>query len=79
MKLLKNLVKTVDKLPKLAKIILCLPFLDIAWAIYRIVKGVVKKDALGVIIGVIWVVGGCTVTWVFDLITTVLYGHPKLA
>ena len=79
MKLLKNLVKTVDKLPKLAKIILCLPFLDIVWAIYRIVKGVVKKDALGVIIGVIWVVGGCTVTWVFDLITTVLYGHPKLA
>ena len=79
MKLLKNLVKTVDKLPKLAKIILCLPFLDIVWAIYRIVKGVVKKDALGVIIGVIWVVGGCTVTWVFDLITTVLYSHPKLA
>lgn len=79
MKLLKNLVKTVDKLPKLAKIILCLPFLDIVWAIYRIVKGVVKKDTLGVIIGVIWVVGGCTVTWVFDLITTVLYGHPKLA
>ena len=79
MKLLKTLVKTVDKLPKLVKIILCLPFLDIVWAIYRIVKGVVKKDTTGIIIGVLWVVGGCTITWVFDLVTTALDGHPKLA
>lgn len=79
MKLLKDLIKTVDKLPHWAKILLCLPFLDIVWAIYRIIKGVVKKDTLGIVIGIVWIVGGCTVTWVFDLVTTVLYGHPKLA
>ncbi len=78
MKLLNDLVKTVDKLPQLVKIILCLPFLDIVWAIYRIVKGVAHKDFVGIIIGIIWVVGGCTITWVFDLITTIMYGHPKL-
>lgn len=78
MKLLKDLVKGVDKLPKLVKIILCLPFLDIVWAIYRIVKGVAHKDTFAIIIGIIWVIGGCTITWVFDLITTILYGHPKL-
>lgn len=79
MKLLKDLVKTIDKLPKIAKIILCLPFLDIVWAVYRIIKGVVKKDTLGIVIGVLWVIGGCTITWVFDLVTTILDGHPKLA
>jgi hypothetical protein len=78
MKILKDLIKAVDKLPKLAKIILCLPFLDIVWAVYRIVKGVAKKDLVTILIGVIWVIGGCTITWVFDLITTIMYGHPKL-
>lgn len=79
MKLLKDLVKTIDKLPKIAKIILCLPGLDIVWAIYRIIKGVVKKDTIGIVIGALWVIGGCTITWVFDLVTTILDGHPKLA
>ena len=79
MKTLKELVKTVDKLPHIAKIILCLPFFDIVWAIYRIIKGVVKKDTVGIVIGVLWVIGGCTITWIFDLVTTIMYGHPKLA
>ena len=78
MKSLKALVKTVDKLPHLAKIILCLPFLDIVWAIYRIIKGSAHKDTMRIVIGILWVIGGCTVTWVFDLVTTIMYGHPKL-
>ena len=78
MKFLRDLIRTVDKLPQLIKIILCLPFLDIVWAIYRIVKGVAEKNVVTILIGVIWVVGGCTITWVFDLITTIMYGHPKL-
>lgn len=78
MKFLRDLTRTVDKLPQLIKIILCLPFLDIVWAIYRIVKGVAEKNVVTILIGVIWVIGGCTITWVFDLITTIMYGHPKL-
>ncbi len=78
MKFLRDLTRTVDKLPQLVKIILCLPFLDIVWAIYRIVKGVAEKNVVTILIGVIWVIGGCTITWVFDLITTIMYGHPKL-
>lgn len=78
MKALKDLIKTVDKLPKIAKIILCLPFFDVVWAIYRIIKGVVKKDTLRILVGILWLVGGCTVTWIFDLVTTALDGHPRL-
>ena len=32
-------VSAMDGLSKIVKIILCLPFLNIIWAIYRIVKG----------------------------------------
>lgn len=78
MKILKDLLKAFDKLPHVVKIILCVPFLDIVWAIYRIVKGVVKKDTALIVIGALWIIGGCTVTWVFDLVTTVMYGRPKL-
>jgi hypothetical protein len=78
-KAMKDLIKTVDELPFIVKLILCLPALDIVWAIYRIIKGVVENDAIKIVIGIIWVFGGCTITWAFDLITTLLYKHPKLA
>lgn len=76
---MKDLIKMIDELPFIAKVILCIPALDIVWAIYRIIKGIENKDNFMLIVGVIWVIGGCTVTWIFDLITTILYKHPKLA
>lgn len=76
---MKDLIKLVDDLPWIVKLILCIPVLDIVWAIYRIIKGAVKHDSFLLIVGIIWVIGGCTITWVFDLVTTILYKHPKLA
>lgn len=76
---MKDLIKAIDNLPLIVKIILCLPGIDIVWAIYRIVKGIEKKNTLLLIIGIIWLVAGTTITWVWDLITTILYKHPKLA
>ena len=76
---MKDLIKMIDELPFIAKVILCIPALDIVWAIYRIIKGIENKDTFMLIVGVVWVIGGCTVTWIFDLITTILYKHPKLA
>ena len=75
---MKDLIKLVDDLPWIVKIILALPGLDIVWAIYRIIKGYVKKDGVLLIIGVIWVLLGWAITWIFDLVTTILYKHPKL-
>lgn len=76
---MKDLIKSFDNLPWIVKIILCIPVLDIVWAIYRIVKGVANNDLLLVVIGIIWIFGGCTITWLWDIITTILYKHPKLA
>ena len=75
---MKDLIKLVDDLPWIVKIILALPGLDIVWAIYRIIKGYVKKDGVLLIIGVIWILLGWAITWIFDLVTTILYKHPKL-
>lgn len=76
---MKELIKAIDNLPLIAKIILCLPFLDIVWAVYRIIKGITNEDNVLIIAGIVWIIGGCTITWVWDLVTTLLYKHPKLA
>lgn len=76
---MKDLIKTIDNLPWIVKLILCLPGVDLVWAIYRIIKGIYKNDTVLIIIGLIWVIGGCTLTWIWDMITTLLYKHPKLS
>ena len=77
---MKDLIKMVDDLPFIIKLILCIPVLDIVWAIYRIIKGADKKNNVLLIIGIIWIIGGCTITWVFDLVTVILNkGNPSLA
>ena len=75
---MKDFLCAIDNLPKLIKIILCIPALDIIWAIYRIIKGVTENNALLVVIGILWIVPGSVFGWIFDIITVILYGHPKL-
>ena len=65
--------KFMDDLPYVVKIICALPFLDVLWAIYRIVKGVCKKHIVTLVAGLIWLFVGTTVTWILDLIFTILH------
>ena len=75
---MKEFFKTVDEFPLWLKIVLCIPFIDIFWAVYRIIKGAVEKNVLMLVIGIVWVIGGCTITWVIDLVTTIIYKRPVL-
>lgn len=72
METLKSLVKSVDELPKIVKFILAIPFLDIFWVIYRIVKSVVKSNTLGIVLGIILLVVGIPFLWLVDMIFIVL-------
>ena len=74
---MKDLIKMIDELPFAAKVILCIPVFDLVWATYRIMKGIERKDNLILIVGIVWLIGGAA-TWIFDLITTILYRYPKL-
>ena len=75
---MKELLKAVDDLPWILKVILCIPALDIVWAVYRIVDGVVHNKLANIVLGIVWIVGAYTVTWVVDLIFMIVYHRvPK--
>lgn len=70
---MKQFIKAMDDLPFIAKLILCLPVLDIVWNIYRICKSADKKNNTGIILGiVVLVLGSYTVVWLVDLICMIM-------
>ena len=75
---MKDLIKAIDQLPLIVKILFCIPALDIIWAVYRIVKGIVTNNMLLIIVGILWIVPGAVFAWLIDLVTTILKGKPIL-
>ena len=71
---MKKFISTMDGLPKVAKVILALPVLDIFWNIYRICRSSEKKNWLGVILGIFMIIPGSFIIWVIDLFTTISKG-----
>lgn len=69
---MKKFVSAMDGLPKVVKIILALPFLDIVWVIYRLIKSISKKNTLGIILAILLLVFGIPFLWLIDIITIVL-------
>ena len=70
-------VSAMDSLPFILKLILCIPALDIVWAIYRLVKGVSTNNVLMIVFGILWIVPGIAIGWLVGLISTILFGRPK--
>jgi hypothetical protein len=67
---MKAFVKAMDGLPWIVKVILALPFFDgIAWGLYRLIKGLSKKDTTLIIVGLIWIFFGLFIFWIIDLFT----------
>ena len=75
---MKDVIKSFDNLPWIAKLILCLPVLNLAWAIYRIVKGVSEKKTAVLVAGILWIVPGSVICWVLDLICTICFKKPTI-
>ncbi len=75
---MKNLVKSFDELPLIVKLILCLPVLNLAYAIYRICKGADQKNTAILVAGILWIFLGTTVLWLVDLICTIIYKRPTI-
>ena len=50
---MKDLIKAIDELPLLIKVILAIPALDIVCGIYRICRSVDKSNTAGIIVGII--------------------------
>lgn len=69
---MKGLVKSMDNLPKLVKIILALPVIDIVWAVYRLCRSIAKKSVLGIVLAVIMLIVCPAIFWLVDIITIIL-------
>ena len=66
-------IKFMDDLPMVAKIIFALPFIDILWNIYRLMKSIRDKNNLGIVLAVILLIFS-TIVWLIDIITLAVYG-----
>jgi hypothetical protein len=71
-------VAAFDKLPWIVKLIFCIPALNILWALYRIIKGATQGNALMLIMGILWIIPGCFICWLIDLICVILYKRPTV-
>ena len=65
---MKELLEAFDNLPKIVKIIFALPGLDVIWAVYRIVKGVLNKNMVTLVAGLVWLFAGWAILWIADII-----------
>jgi hypothetical protein len=70
---MKQFIKAMDDMPFIVKVLLCLPFLDIVWNIYRICKSADKNNTTGMILAVVvLLLGSYTVVWLIDLICVIV-------
>ena len=72
---MKGLIKWFEDAPIWLKIIFALPFLDVIWGVFRIIKGAVKKDFGIMIIGILWVLLGWGILWIIDIVSIAIKKH----
>ncbi len=72
---MNSLVKSMDGLSRIWKIILALPLLDIVWAIYRLMRSISKGSVLGIILAVLLIFIGIPFLWLVDMITIILFNR----
>ena len=69
---MKELIKALDNLPWLVKLILCLPALDIVWCISRVCRSLVKENLVGIILGILTIIPGAAFVWIVDILCVLL-------
>ena len=70
--IMNSLVRAMDKLNIVIKIILALPVLDIVWHFYRLLRSIDRGNALGIILAVLLIVVGWAFFWIVDIISIIL-------
>jgi hypothetical protein len=71
---MKDFIKTMDNLPWIVKLILCLPALDIVWNIVRLLKSYSKSNMVGLVLAIALLFIGVPFMWLIDLICVFLNG-----
>ena len=69
---MKDLIKAIDELPLLIKVILAIPALDIVWGIYRICRSVDKNNTAGIIVAIILLF--VPIMWIINILMILTKG-----
>jgi hypothetical protein len=72
---MKALIDAMAGLPKLVKLILCIPALDVVWTIYRLCRSLEKKNVVGIVLAIVLLIVGIPWVWLIDLICVILKGE----
>jgi hypothetical protein len=72
---MKSLIKAMDNLPLLIKLILCIPAVAIVWMIYRVCRGLDKNNLVGVVLAIVLVFVGIPFMWLIDLLCILVKGN----
>ncbi len=68
---MKDLIKAMDNLPQIVKLILCIPALDIVWTVYRLLRSLVAGNTLAIVLSIVLFFCAPFV-WLIDLICVLL-------
>lgn len=71
---MKQFIETMKNLPLIAKLILCIPVLDIVWNITRLLRSLDKNNMVGVVLAVVLLIVGAPFVWLIDLICVIVKG-----
>jgi hypothetical protein len=74
-KSLNTFITQMDNLSQGVKILLALPFIDIIWVVYRLIKSIAKDDVLGLVLAIVAIIVGVPFLWVIDMICIAVMGH----
>ncbi len=71
---MKDLIRALDDLPWILKVLFALPVFDgIVWGGYRLLKGIEENDIALILAGIIWIFAGLAILWIVDLFTVVMF------
>lgn len=75
---MKDLIKTVNGLPLIVKLLLCIPVVEIFYGICRVVNQLANKNIILLIVAILTIIPGAVFMWVIDVVCVLLYGHAFL-
>lgn len=70
--MVKDIIKFVDDLPDVAKLILCIPVLNIVFSVYKLCRSIESQNVLWIVLGVLTIFPGASFMWLVDLICLLL-------
>lgn len=75
---MQNLIKQVNGLPLIVKLLLCIPVVEIFYGICRVINQLSKGNILLLIVAILTIFPGAAFMWIVDLICVLLNGHAFL-